>query len=438
MLLRLAIGWHFFKEGMSHHVDKTWSSEGFLRQAKGPLADAYHSVLPDLHGWNRLMLAPLSDKSPADATDNAAEAKEPAATKEAAPKEEAAPKDAAEPKAANAAKAKLAVVAVADHGVADGATEKSPDKKTAAKKGGESADKTAADEGKVTAGKTSDAASAAKKAASSSSAIYDAWLKSAVSDWKADITKDAEAYHFTDDQKSKADAILADTKRRMKDDLEDYEPDMRMYRELVARAQAMPLAPGGEVIPNEVARSAAAQQNPLGERGLNGQSSPLATTPAAWQSDAQAVDQYFHDQLRGLLTPEQREMAAPPSAASRLHDIDLAIGWTLMIVGGLLIVGLFTRVAAVVGALFLLSIIFAQPPWLATSVQTYTYNQTVEMLALLALATTPVGRWGGLDYFLGLCCSGCCRSRAKTVVEPPKATLPPGVNMPPNMKKRLS
>jgi hypothetical protein len=131
-------------------------------------------------------------------------------------------------------------------------------------------------------------------------------------------------------------------------------------------------------------------------------------------------------------------MAVLPSDSDRLHRIDTVIAWTLMIVGACLIVGLFTRLAAVVGALFLLSIICAQPPWLATSVQTYTYNQSVEMLALLMLATTRVGRWCGVDYFISLCCCGCCRSRSKVIVDAPKSNLPPGVSMPPAMKKRLT
>ncbi len=87
---------------------------------------------------------------------------------------------------------------------------------------------------------------------------------------------------------------------------------------------------------------------------------------------------------------------------------------TLMIVGGPSAVGLFTRLAAVVEALFLLSIICAQPPWLADSLQTFTYNQTVEMLALLVLACVGAGRWGGLDFFLSRCCTGCCSSKKGT------------------------
>ena len=401
VLLRLAIGWHFFKEGVSHHTDRAWSSEGFLKQAKGPLADMYHSVLPDFHGWNRLMLAPLPDDRPGDATPVAEPAKE---SPEAEP---AAKSDAEKPKPETTGR-KLKTVAAKS-------TEKvSPDKKAAADKPEPAANEPAGDE-KSAEKKAADAKTSAKekdsakKDASSRSAIYEPWLKAAVADWKADVEKAAEYYHFDEKQKAKANELVADAKRRMQDDLDDFEPDIRLYRQLLARAQAMSRSQGADTIPNEVARNAAAQQNPLGERGLNGQSSPLATTPAAWQSDAQAVEQLFHDQVRSLLTKDQQEMTAPSTSAGRLHNIDVGIGWLLMVVGGLLIVGLFTRVAAVVGALFLLSIICAQPPWLATSVQTYTYNQVVEMLALFALATTPVGRWGGLDYFLGLCCGGMLR-----------------------------
>ncbi len=46
VVLRLTVGWHFFTEGSKHLAEPHWSSEGFLRQAKGPLAPYYHSVLP--------------------------------------------------------------------------------------------------------------------------------------------------------------------------------------------------------------------------------------------------------------------------------------------------------------------------------------------------------------------------------------------------------
>ena len=49
------------------------------------------------------------------------------------------------------------------------------------------------------------------------------------------------------------------------------------------------------------------------------------------------------------------------------------------------------------GAVFLLSVIASQPPWLPTAEPTI--NQTIELAGLLVLAGTGAGRWLGLDYF---------------------------------------
>jgi uncharacterized membrane protein YphA (DoxX/SURF4 family) len=380
VLLRLAIGWHFFKEGVSHYTDPTWSSEGFLHQARGPLADEYKAMLPEFHGWDRMMLAPLADNKPQAGDEQAEDAAE---ANESKPKAEA--------KAADETK---------------------PGTKEAAEK--------------------SEKAVAKKH---SQTPAYEAWLKQAIADWRADADRAAEKYHFDETQKAKADALVDEFANRIElgwvDDagyraggLAQEEPDIRLYRQLLARTQRMSASPGANQIPNEVARVAAAEQNPLGERGLTGQSPALATTPAAWRTNAESFDKLFHERLAELRTPEQLG-AVPALESTPLHQIDTTIIWMLMIVGGCLIVGLFTRLAAVVGALFLLSIVCAQPPWLANSLQTYTYNQWVEMLALFSLATTPVGRWAGLDYFLHLCFRGCCGRRSETVVVAPPASSSP-------------
>ena len=63
VVLRVAIGWHFFIEGTRHFADPAWSSEGFLRQAKGPLRGAFKSVIPDYHGWNQHIYDPALDET---------------------------------------------------------------------------------------------------------------------------------------------------------------------------------------------------------------------------------------------------------------------------------------------------------------------------------------------------------------------------------------
>ncbi len=50
VLLRLAIGWHFFQEGAAKVREGGFSSIGFLSAAKGPFAEQFHSMIPDYDG----------------------------------------------------------------------------------------------------------------------------------------------------------------------------------------------------------------------------------------------------------------------------------------------------------------------------------------------------------------------------------------------------
>ena len=49
-VLRVLIGWHFFYEGLSKLTAPSFTAAGYLKQAKGPLAGAFHSLAarPDL------------------------------------------------------------------------------------------------------------------------------------------------------------------------------------------------------------------------------------------------------------------------------------------------------------------------------------------------------------------------------------------------------
>jgi uncharacterized membrane protein YphA (DoxX/SURF4 family) len=91
------------------------------------------------------------------------------------------------------------------------------------------------------------------------------------------------------------------------------------------------------------------------------------------------------------------------------ESMDRIVPWFDAAVGVCLILGLFTRPAAILGALFLAFVCAAQ--WPLAPGAAPIYNQMVEMLALLALAAIGAGRFVGLDYFLGGLCSVCCSPR---------------------------
>ncbi len=72
VLLRLAIGWHFFQEGTQKFVydeaegrfQVVFTAEGFMRQATGPFVGLFHAQVPDIHGWPKLLAVARENKPP--------------------------------------------------------------------------------------------------------------------------------------------------------------------------------------------------------------------------------------------------------------------------------------------------------------------------------------------------------------------------------------
>jgi uncharacterized membrane protein YphA (DoxX/SURF4 family) len=96
--------------------------------------------------------------------------------------------------------------------------------------------------------------------------------------------------------------------------------------------------------------------------------------------------------------------APEPVATTNLDRINFVTRWGTTIVGACLILGLFTRISCVAGAAFLLMFYLAMPslPWLPLNPRAeghyfFINKNIIEMVALLALATTPSGKWLGLD-----------------------------------------
>ena len=122
--------------------------------------------------------------------------------------------------------------------------------------------------------------------------------------------------------------------------------------------------------------------------------------------DAQGLA--LRDAVLKLATPEQREQKGPYSPPmTNLDGINLWTTFSIWALGLCLILGLFTRFAALGAAVFLLQIYLSMPPWpglpIGPKAEGHYFivdKNLVEMFACLALACLPTGHWVGLDALL--------------------------------------
>jgi thiosulfate dehydrogenase (quinone) large subunit len=92
----------------------------------------------------------------------------------------------------------------------------------------------------------------------------------------------------------------------------------------------------------------------------------------------------------------------------RLWLADQAVMWSLVVLGALLMVGLFTRTASLLAMALLLSFYLATPPWPVhgfvaeglTGWELYVNQVLIEVLALGACLAFDTGRISGLDVLI--------------------------------------
>ncbi|MGH9341206.1 MAG: DoxX family membrane protein [Acidobacteriota bacterium] len=120
---------------------------------------------------------------------------------------------------------------------------------------------------------------------------------------------------------------------------------------------------------------------------------------AFWSSQA------YLAAARGPLAPLFQWLAGKPDL---LRVADVITMWGLVIFGLLLMLGLFTRLAAIGGFALLLMFYLAMPPLPQSGFtvltpegwELYVNKTLIEALALLALAVLPTGLMAGLDVWI--------------------------------------
>lgn len=139
-----------------------------------------------------------------------------------------------------------------------------------------------------------------------------------------------------------------------------------------------------------------------------------------WKQEVDGMWSAYEGRLNELAVKDQAEKVGTIVAHrpfdqpySQLKIINKVIPWFDTIVGVLLILGLFTRLASGAAAIFLISVVLTQPFWIPGTQPTYFY--WIELAALLVIFATCAGRMGGLDFFLASAASKDDRLEEATV-----------------------
>lgn len=309
VLLRITVGWHFLYQGLWKLENPEFASEGFLAQARGPLADKFHALIPDFEGTERTTLA-YQEKQ------------------------------------------------------LDAAL----------------------------------AAFTARHALDESQKTQAAEVRNYYRDQIAAYLGDAERAQAIADARHEWDRLRADKAK---------------WSPLAGASPENPLPASDEIAQRPWLPPEYVQKQHWDKQ------TELRAQANGWIADLDKYQADFAQALTGVLTSEQR--AARGDGYSPLaqfldtfrnlqepKNFDRFIIYTNIAIGACLMVGFLTRFSALCGGLFMALIVAAQPDWPGlyphphpiAGHSLFVTKEFIEMMVLFTLATTGVGRWGGLDFFV--------------------------------------
>ena len=223
----------------------------------------------------------------------------------------------------------------------------------------------------------------------------DAWKGSVVAEWSRRLAEREQVVPLDAAARTAAAEHLAAAKAQLDDYVAGIADELAEYRLQVDRLAAMEASPASRDVP--FARDRVGKKR----RELAGQA-------AGWMKDAAAIGTGLEAAWDEPRNSAERRSLAAAAGKTLLWRADRFVSWSLVTIGAALVVGFLVKFHAIGGALFLASVIASQPFWVPGAQATY--DQWVELAALLAIACLPVGGWSGLDFFLRTMCplSGCC------------------------------
>ncbi len=222
------------------------------------------------------------------------------------------------------------------------------------------------------------------------SAAHD-WATKVADDWRAAVNEFKALPKMTEDQKKRADKALEARLEELGEFIANESENITLYRHELWRLANWRKSPEAGELPFLNQRIAT----------KNGETNSQL---AGWKQQIHDFEAGLQNDLSSILSADQKAQSTTLAAANSAmadanqHNLDFinVLATTVVIgVGLCLIFGFFTRIAAIVGALFLFGVVASQPFWVAGTAPTI--YQAVEMTACLALAGTGAGRWAGMD-----------------------------------------
>ena len=210
------------------------------------------------------------------------------------------------------------------------------------------------------------------------------WADEVQADWASDLGRFAAHYGLDKTQQQRSEEVLSEYQAKLRDSAREHGDALAKHVHEWQRERT--------------ARHGADRRSAVREEALR--RATIAPVVGVERLVGRAEEPRTRFRQRAARLARRRSARKGPVAHGRtsMEKIDRVTTYVILGVGLLLLLGLFTRTACLVGAGFLLSVVLMQPFWLPDTQPTY--KETVELFALVALATTAVGRWAGLDFFL--------------------------------------
>ena len=219
------------------------------------------------------------------------------------------------------------------------------------------------------------------------------WQRSVVAGWEAQLARRAKLVPLSGEQQAETKKAFDAAVAALGDSVDAWGEDLVDYRLQIARLDTAERSPTSTAVP--FARDRVAKKR-----------KEIAGRENAWMQEGAAIGDKLVADWDAILSAEQRAKVSAATEPSRLWKADRFVSWSLVTIGACLVLGFLVKFNAIGAVFFLASVVASQPFWVAGAIPTY--DQWVEIAALLVIACVPVGGWSGIDYFLKSCCASWC------------------------------